>query len=215
MAAEAAPYLHQYFEVVKRVTSEIMEGDNMLALMADPEGAQAKMQETQVALKAEILPLIEQSFKHHDTKGNNVLDKDEAAVFFSHIVAEESAFIESVAAMAIRASIKMVMAMMGDMLKELPEDKKKEVTDQLQSQIADATAKIHEQVEAMSTDYKANKAERDAAAFAICDTNGDGTLELAEIVAILTPEDPKNDAFQKALGFEPKMPEGQEGCPQQ
>ena len=68
----------------------------------------------------------------------------------------------------------------------------------------------------MSAEYRANKAERDAAAFAICDTNGDGTLELAEIVAILTPEDPKNEAFQKALGFEAKPPAGgQEGCPQQ
>merc|ERR1712242_257154 len=49
-------------------------------------------------------------------------------------------------------------------------------------------------------EYKANKEERDAAAFAIIDFNGTGSIGKEEFLAAFTPRNEKSDQVMIALG---------------
>eukprot|EP00665_Eupelagonemidae_sp_cell47_P008022 gene8022-4762_t len=49
-------------------------------------------------------PLLEKSFDHHDTKKNGVLDKEEAAVFLSHVVEQSQVFAQACVAQAMSHS---------------------------------------------------------------------------------------------------------------
>merc|ERR1712185_619763 len=99
-------------------------------------------------------------------------------------------------------SVKQMMDMGKQMMGDMPEDQKKAMDEQVKAQVAEAVKEVHAQVEKMSNEYKANKAAKDAEAFKVCDKDGNGTLELNEVIEILMPETEKNVAFQKALGFE-------------
>merc|ERR1711879_518309 len=81
------------------------------------------------------------------------------------------------------------------------EDRKKAAVD-MQDKVKKAVDDVRAEVAKMGENYKTDKANRDAAAFKVVDTSGDGTLQVEEVVAALTPDTPRNEEFMKALGFE-------------
>merc|ERR1719443_839598 len=76
-----------------------------------------------------------------------------------------------------------------------------EFKEQLKAQVEQVLGQVKAKVKAMEEDYLEHKEERDAAAFKVTDTNGDGTLNLSEAIAILVPGGGKNSEFTSALGF--------------
>merc|ERR1719458_146478 len=73
----------------------------------------------------------------------------------------------------------------------------------LQTGLEDAKAQTAKQLE----EYKANKEERDAAAFAIIDVDGTGSIGKEEFLAAFTPGSEKSDQVMAALGLEPPEPD--------
>merc|ERR1712224_673376 len=86
----------------------------------------------------------------------------------------------------------------------MEDEVKEQVKKQIEAKIDETVKKIEVVNKKQVEDYKANKAERDAEAFKVCDVSGDGTLQLDEVIAILTPESPKMIAFMSALGINPE-----------
>merc|ERR1712046_378637 len=95
---------------------------------------------------------------------------------------------------------------MGDMMVAMvPPEQMKEMAEEIKSQMSIQIDMMKKMMEKSKEDYLANKAERDAAAFKVVDTSGDGTLQENEFLAAFEPETEKNSAFMKALGFAPEM----------
>lgn len=197
-----APFIHQFFKVVGGIAGEVMMADEYEAYFEGKKGMTEKdlqnmmrawQQKNVIAkmerIQTEGVPLLTKSFQHHDSDSDNVLNRDEAAKFFAHVVAEEGPFLEMVIS-ACNVKMWNMMRMVGE--------------DEFMSHGGDDQdmQNFQEKVEKMKAAYLANKADRDLAAFMVCDTNGDGTLQLDEVVAALMPGGNKNDAFIAALGFE-------------
>lgn len=181
-----------------------------MAKCNDPEGMkelgdpdfQKKQAQKEEELKEELKELLVKSFKHHDYKKTDVLDKDEAAIFFGHLVSEESGFSEAMEKLAEKRSF-------DEKCRELTYDK--DNPDQFTQScftrlnawkdMQEMIKAVEEETREMRTDYQKNKAERDAAGFKVIDSSGDGTIQLNEFVAALTPKDPKNADFIAALGY--------------
>lgn len=201
MAAEAAPYLHEYFQVVKEHTTKAQEQN--MSLMFDPKVRLEAVQEKAAELKAEMIekttPILERSFDHHDTKKNGVLDAEEAAVFFSHLVAEQGEFLNVTGALTIKKAIDQMLPMINSMPVEDADREafKAEMEVQSKDAIDMITAKMNDAAE----EYKANKAERDAAMFKVIDVNGDGTLQKGEFTSVFSDE-AKMKEMVKTMGFD-------------
>merc|ERR1740121_3506387 len=103
----------------------------------------------------------------------------------------------------IEFGIKSATSAMIKMIKECSEGEEgaeaiAEIRKQMKTQIDAAKQKTADALE----EYKANKAERDAAAFKIVDVSGDGTLQKGEFLEAFTLGSAKNEEVMKALGFE-------------
>lgn len=199
-----APFMHEYhMQVLKMVEDQMSMGpEAMFEMMTDPK-KQEEAQKKGEAFNEELKVLIQKSFELHDSKKDNVLDKEEAALFFEHFVSEFSLMCKAVARLAGLTMIKMQIQMMASGLEN--DEEAKGFTEHMKEQIKGAEKQIDEKVGGMMEDYKNNRAERDAAAFAVTDTNGDGTLCLDEAIAVLTPGNPLNDRFIAALGIQMAM----------
>merc|ERR1719499_1121409 len=96
----------------------IEDQERLLTLAVDPEAKKKFAEDQKAWFDIEAKPLLEKSFKHHDTKNTDVLDKEEAAVFFNHMVKEETDFGKTMSALTIEAGIKMSMSMLEGMSEE-------------------------------------------------------------------------------------------------
>merc|ERR1739844_753218 len=74
---------------------------------------------------------------------------------------------------------------------------KPHLEEQMKQRIEAAQADVQKKED----NYKANKADFDAAAFRVLDTNADGTLQLVEFIAAFEPDTEKNLALHLALGY--------------
>merc|ERR1712087_652223 len=99
----------------------------------------------------------EKIFKEHDTKNNNVLDKDEAAVFWERFMGEEVGLEHDLGTKRLR---NMYFANYHARGIYPPTE---------EAHIAQCEKQMQEEVKQMSDEYYANKAERDAAAFKVMD----------------------------------------------
>jgi len=201
MAALSAPYLKEYFEVIKDMVDGLasMDMGQMMAMAFDPELKKEFEKKTEDR-NAQLKELVTKSFKHHDTKDTNVLDKEEATVFFAHLVDEQTCFIAAVAQIAIKKSIEMGIQMMAGFMGEDSADVQ-EAKKTMGKEVEKGVKEAKENAQKAHEDYKKNKVDRDAAAFKVIDVNNDGTIQLEELIAAMTPDNPKMNALMAALGI--------------
>merc|ERR1719221_1209684 len=106
-----------------------------MGLALDAEAKQKLTEEAKEWYESVAKPLLKKSFKHHDTKDTNVLDKEEAAVFFAHLVSEETDFAKAMSAIACEGGLKMAMAMLSEMSKEERETLKPMIEEQIRRDV--------------------------------------------------------------------------------
>ena len=215
-AGSEAPFLHQYFGEVQTFANNLTSDfEAMMAMAMDPD-AEKKIKEKHAELKEKCAPLLEQSFNHHNPSGSGTLSKEEADVFFAHLVHEEGDFIKAVASSVMANVIAGMLQMLAGMV---PPEQRPEVEAQIRAQMKKAQDQTAVEVAKASADYEANTAERNLAAFAVIDVDKDGSIQKSEFVAAMDFDGEKANEFQKALGFDGgKIGGGKgegKGCPMQ
>merc|ERR1719409_990707 len=100
---------------------------------------------------------------------------------------------------------------MKQMVDSIPPDQRSQLESQIRTQIEAAKTQVNEQIAKAIADYEADRAAKNAAAFAIIDKNGDRTIQLDEFVAAMDFEGEKSQEFQKALGFDAEAMGGGKG----
>merc|ERR1719499_1332609 len=96
----------------------IEDQERLLTLAVDPEAKKKFAEDQKAWFDIEAKPLLEKSFKHHDTKNTDVLDKEEAAVFFAHVVHEGMEFIKAISALQLEAELKLFPKVLRQALTE-------------------------------------------------------------------------------------------------
>eukprot|EP00747_Dinoflagellata_sp_TGD_P164624 gnl/TRDRNA2_/TRDRNA2_184812_c0_seq1.p1 gnl/TRDRNA2_/TRDRNA2_184812_c0~~gnl/TRDRNA2_/TRDRNA2_184812_c0_seq1.p1 ORF type:complete len:291 (+),score=69.95 gnl/TRDRNA2_/TRDRNA2_184812_c0_seq1:53-925(+) len=196
---EDAPYLAEYYDAVAKDAKKQVEAMQSF-LMDDSEYDEDKAAK---ALMREVRPLIKASFDRHDKDNGGTLSKEEAAKFFSNVVAEQGAFAEMAAAVTVKSSMSMVMQYLAGMSPEAKAAKQKEMNENFKEKVDAITDKVAKMV----INYKLNKAANDAKAFKVMDQSGDGTLDFRDFLDALEPGGSKNVAFLEALGITLVNPE--------
>lgn len=193
-----APFLAEYFaKVQSRTAALISDQEKLLALAVDPEANKKLNEESKAWFESEAKPLLEKSFKRHDINNSDVLDPKEADLLFKHMVREETNFAQAISALSIEAGARMSMGMLKLVSIEEREKIKPLLEEQIKKKIESAMAEVQKKED----NYKANKADFDAAAFKVLDTNADGTLQLVEFLAAFEPHTSKNMEMYMALGY--------------
>lgn len=226
--ATSAPFLDEYFAKAQARTEKLIaDQEKLMAIAMAPEAQQKLKDDSKEWFQTEAKPLLEKSFKHHDTRENDLLDKEEAAAFFQHLISAETKLAKAMSALSIEAGIKMSMAMLENMLSA---EERKEVQPQIEEQMKVAVEAAKKAVQEKEDAYIANKDKHDAMAFKVLDVNNDGTLQLSEFLAAFEPETERNAQLHLALGFltqeeidqqkkmeaaAAKEASDSEGCPQQ
>jgi len=215
-----SPYLKEYFEIQVKAMSETID---MVPLLLFDENAKEKMDSKRSETIALLKVPLQKSFKRHAVKGNDILDREEAAAFFKHLVEENIHFVKAYTASISMKSIETSVGMGAGILEAMADsDEDKAAFQDFQNAIRAGCEEgvkasvqmIEEAMKQQMADYLANRAERNAAAFKIMDKNEDGTLQLAEIEEILLAEmdSDKALAFMEALGFAPPQQQEIQTC---
>lgn len=214
--SEEAPYLRELYQKIYKISSDKLENmdmDKMMEMAFDPELMAAEKAKQAAFIETECKPLLEKSFQKHDKNGNGTLSPEEAAAFFKNVTFEATEFVKAIAGMSLMFGLKQSIDMMVQMV---PPEQMKEMAEEIKSQMSTQIDMMKKMIEKMKEDYLANKAELDAAAFKVVDTNGDGTLQKQEFIAAFEQDSEKNLAFMKALGLSLTPPAvGNGECPMQ
>jgi len=193
--ATAAPYLSEAFKLVADGFKRTLE-----SAMTDEYADAQNMETEMIECMAKCHELLGKSFDHHDKAGNGVLDKEEAAVFFKHLLGANGAMMETIVETGVRIPLEKIIKDIKASTEMGDEEKA--------AAIAETKTQLQEMVDAQKAatasqmaDYKDNKAERDAKAFKVVDTSGDGTLQRGEFMAALEFGSEKNQLLMSELGF--------------
>lgn len=190
--AAAVSFIAEYFDKAQARTEALMADQaKLIEIITNPESAKKFQDECNAWFEADAKPLLEKSFKEHDTKGTGVLDKEEAAAFFANLIDEDTQLSKAMSASAGATAVR------GQLKADNPEASDQQVEDRVKKAIEGRNAEIQKKQDA----YTADKAGRDAAAFKVLDVSGDGTLDLKEFLAAFEPENKKNIELHLALGF--------------
>jgi len=208
MECTATPYLNGYFGAKMAAADEAIK--DALAFGGGPAGtiqekmdkvaemiakAEKKKSETSVELKR----LLGLSFDRHDTKGNGILDREEAIVFFGKFFTQHADFTEHASADAIRMSLEASAKQIKSM--GMP----KEALDMPRNLVENMVKELLATIKKSEEDYTLNKKDRDEAAFKVMDKNEDGTVVKDDFVNIVAGDfggdAAKNAEFLQALGF--------------
>jgi len=211
-----APYLIEYFQVFGEMMQIAESADPMEVLRND--GLVEELEEQAETIKAKLPPIIEQSFDHHDIKKNGILDQDEARIFCEHYVElflkfheERQLKLVKTQAQASKSSQRGVATLMSMMLGALDDpplmggDGAEMTEEQMKDVPKFSEQAVTKRVQAKRDDYKANKAERDEAAFKFLDVSGDGKVQKRDVVLALTPDTQMYDDVHEALGLIPEV----------
>jgi len=190
--AAAVSFIAEYFDKAQARTEALMADQaKLIEIITNPESAKKFQDECNAWFEADAKPLLEKSFKEHDTKGTGVLDKEEAAAFFANLIDEDTQLSKAMSASAGATAVR------GQLKADNPEASDQQVEDRVKKAIEGRNAEIQKKQDA----YTADKAARDAAALKVLDVSGDGTLDLKEFLAAFEPENKKNIELHLALGF--------------
>lgn len=199
-----APNLHKFFTSRNKLMQELQ--DSMMQQLSggeefDFDEILKKNKAAEHKWMEEVgKELLEKSFKVHDKDGNGVLDKEESAKFFSHLVSEVSGMIRGQTMKQISDSVLMVVPM-------LTEGKTDEEAAKVKKTLKTAMQKPLKVIKSefariVDEEYTAKKQERHAAAMKLLDKNGDGQLQLKEFLAVFLAEDEDRAQLDEALGLD-------------
>lgn len=209
----AAPHMTQAFELLSKSICDLEasateEGGDLNAATAK----QAEMQE-------QFVKLLGQCFDHHDTSGTGSLDTERAKFLFTSLVSETGAFMEAIVTISMTKTLDenikgMIEAMSVEMAlpsSTLSDEQKAAfkltTISSMRQNTIQALKESKKKRKKQLQEYKANKEERDEAAFAIIDVDRTGSIGKEEFLAAFTPRNEKSDRVMIALGFEsPKGP---------
>jgi len=194
---DPAPFLQQWMDTIedalmKALKSEQDPGDRIQAAM----------------IKA--APLLSKSFDHHDTKKNGVLDAHEAAVFFQNLMTKLEGWLKRMMDRAVLPTLEaQVTSQIGEAVAQFPAKQQRQMEEKVKDIMRKVVSSFKEEFEGILKTYRAEKKQRDAAAFKVLDVNGDGKLQKKEFLEAFSFGEEKNTLFLLALGFNPeKMAEG-------
>eukprot|EP00930_Biecheleria_cincta_P057898 TRINITY_DN43764_c0_g1_i1.p1 TRINITY_DN43764_c0_g1~~TRINITY_DN43764_c0_g1_i1.p1 ORF type:complete len:499 (+),score=136.83 TRINITY_DN43764_c0_g1_i1:112-1608(+) len=175
------------------------------SLAAAMSGVEAD-EEQLIALDAEYKRLLTDAFACHDVNSTRLLEKEEATVFFSHLLAERTAFAQ---AMYAGIAHTMLKNMKDDIKKALVETGGEETALRnlpkacraLEEEFEKSEDKLRAALAERDADYHKNKAEKDAAAMLLADVGGDGCLCLDEFLKMMDPAEDVCTQFMETLGI--------------
>jgi len=203
--SDSAPFLREYFQKQYQFTNDLYPAtmEAAMELAFDPEKQAALKQKGKEYFNTELKPLLEKSFAKHDKDDSKTLCKEEAAILFKNISADQALFSKAIVASVTEVGIMQGVAMMTEMCGGMMDaDSTKEATDQMKEAAAKQLAELDTAMDSLQKSYLENADARNAEAFKVLDTSGDGTLQLDELIAAYQPESEKGVAFIKALGLQ-------------
>jgi len=121
--------------------------------------------------------LVKKVFTHYDVNGDGVLDKEETAILYSHFADEFSKVFPD------QGNDDERIQNLVDGVLHMSLDDARANWQQRKEQKKEFMKQIEDGLQA----YNANKEEKDQAAFAIMDVNGDGKLRLQEVIDSFRP----------------------------
>lgn len=191
-----APFLHQAFKLITEAFKDAMIKGMSGEANVNPEELEQEMERTLTKAKE----LMGKSFDHHDKSANGVLDKVEAAAFFKHLLEEQGGLMEHIIEVGVRKSTELMIKEMKKCT-DVPEGENADMIKAMKASVNETLAESKKMIEDSLGGYKANKEERDAAAFKLVDTAGNGTLSKDEFLDAMTFGSEKNAKVFEALGI--------------
>lgn len=199
---EDAPYLAQYYEMVLKKMETPQDVPAMMEILSKPKAEQkAREDKIHAEIEANAKPLLAKSFELHDTKKKGVLDKEDAAVFFSHIMEKTALFQENLGKHKILQNLQRPGGV-GEMLANSSPEKRRALEKKITRMLTESMQKTQQLMRKLVIEYQTNKKARDDAAFAVIDIDKNGTVEKEEFMQAVMPTGQNNAAFMKALGFD-------------
>lgn len=193
----SAPFLKKAFENVNEVYRLLLEAE------MTGEAAEEKLLEQ---LDAEYNTNLKKSFQYHDKDSSGKLDKEQAAAFFSHLLSEGSGFMHAMSAGLVKHTMKQttrgftegLVAAVGKInaSKLLPGALKL-----VEAEMKKFEASCHEKTAKLRAYYMANKENLDMAALKLTDTDGSGSLNHDEFIAMMDFGEPLNLKLLGTLGL--------------
>lgn len=211
-----SPSIDKYFRTLQKLNTDYLKSgvtDPMVVMAAMFDEAKqrelkAKEDAHNQSLIKQLTPFIEKSFDEHNTSvRDDQLDAIESELWFSHYVYYKAKHDEAMMIVAEKAgndAALKALKMMGPLPSEFTADFKKQMKEKLER----AKEQFKTMMVRLQEEYKANQSERNAAARKVLDSNDDGKIVKAEIVAALLPGNPKSDEFLTALGFGERQMKG-------
>lgn len=118
-AATSAPYIKEYYEVLKsyheKLIVNLFSNPRRLVFVEFVREQNRKIEDEKELIFGKLKLLIRQSFDHHDVNNNGVLDKKESSRLFSHYVSQTSDFAQTVSDMALTYSATLCMKLLDDL----------------------------------------------------------------------------------------------------
>jgi len=191
-AQASAPFLKRAFECYVNITDA--------TISAAMQGELPDLDKIS-KLGAEYEEMLRKSFERHDLDKSGKLDKKQAAIFFGNLLAEGSGFTE---AMIGSLSKTLINSFMDGAKQGMPPDAEKHlpaIHKICEDDIKGATSQIAKFTDEKKADYRANKAEKDAAAMVLADTDGNGGLDIEEFMKMMNPEEDVNKRLMETLGL--------------
>lgn len=151
-----------------------MSAEELWHQALEPEAHRRWKEEEKAWFEREGKPLLVKAFKRVDTQDTGVLEKEDAADFFAQLVHKQVGMTKILMPLAIDLLLKVWYV---EKFVEIARDTKEEIV-----------LKARAEAQRMEDSYLRDKAVRDAAAFKVLDANGDGSIALADFLAVFEPE---------------------------
>lgn len=200
LAKDPKPYLEQYFKECTAYMGTCMEltVSNIFAIMAHGNPENYLKDQLSGWHNRTGKPLIAKSLDHHDINGDAVLDPDEAELFFKHMMECYAKFAEFHTKLMLKKSLELQCY-------NKPPGEKYMIERYIEQKVMPKINYMLKSIDAAAQELFKDEAKlknNGKAAFSLMDKNGNGTLELEEVAAILNPVGDKSIPFYKALGLD-------------